>query len=203
MNMKSGLMALGLFGVAAALTISCGGSSDDGGDSTPKAGSSSSSSGSGSGGNGSNTGGNGSTTAGTTASNGGTDSNSAGGDGSDVPSLGGRSNNGGSFNFPVGGDGGIDIVDCPKGAKSGDKCTDNCINADGMSGCVCAQGSYFCVSRGGTGGAGSGGANGGTGGVPSATCPANAKTGDSCTGFGVCTGSQTCGCLNDKVYCAG
>jgi hypothetical protein len=43
---------------------------------------------------------------------------------------------------------------------------------------------------------GAGGAFGG-----GVTCPANAKNGDECTGFGLCPTVATCGCLGGSVLC--
>lgn len=195
MKTKTGLLALGLFTIAGAFTVSCGGSSDSD-DNTPTAGTSSG--GSGSGGK--------SSSAGTTnnragtANDGGTATNNGG-----TTNSGGRNNNGGRNNtggFNPGG-GAPNLPDCPDSAGSGKPCTpdgnNNACQLDDTSFCICSgqqNPTWSCPNLGDFGAGGDGGGLGGA-----VTCPADGKNGDVCTGTGVCPGSQTCGCLFGSLIC--
>lgn len=204
MKTKTGLLALGVFTIAGALTVSCGGSSDST-DNPSTAGSTSTGAGNGSGGNGSA---GRSSSAGTTNSGAGTANSGAGtanNNGGTANNNGGRNNTGG-FNPGAGGDG-PNLPDCPATAETGKPCTrtngqTNACQVDDSTYCVCQgqnNSTWFCPNLGDIGAGGAGGAGGGLGGT--VTCPANAKNGDTCTGLGVCPGSQTCGCGFGTVYC--
>jgi hypothetical protein len=188
MMTKTGLLALGVFTIAGALTLSCGGS--DSSDGTPTAGSSGSSTGG-------NSGAGKPSSAGTTNSGAGTASNNGGTNNNGGFTTGGRNTQGG-FGPGVGG-AGPDLPDCPATAIEGEPCTPmNEISAcqvDDSNYCIC-QGqdpTWICPDLGDIG---AGGAFGG-----GVTCPANAKSGDDCTGFGLCPTVATCGCLGGSVLC--
>jgi len=189
MKTKTGLLALGVFTIAGAMTVSCGGS-----DSSDDTSAGTSSGGNGSAGKSSSAG----TTnngAGTANNNGGTANNNGGrnNNGGTANNNGGRNNNLGGFD-PGAGGAGIDLPDCPATAMDGEPCTpengsNNACQVDATSFCVC-QGqdpTWICPDLGDIGAGGAGGA-GGLGGA--VTCPANVKSGDTCTGLGVCPGSQ-------------
>jgi|GEM_PF-3960172 len=192
MKTKTGLLALGVFTIAGVLTVACGSSSSDG-DDTPTAGTTGTSAGTSSGGKGSagNSGLAGTTNsgAGTANSNGGTTSN------------GGRNNVGG-FN-PGAGGAGIDLPDCPATAMDGEPCTrmdgdNNVCQVNETTFCVCQgqnEAAWACPDLGDLGAGGDGGLGG------AVTCPAAPKNGDTCTGLGLCPGSQMCGCAFGTVYC--
>lgn len=209
MTMKTGLLALGLFTIGGALTVSCGGSSDDGGGPNGTAGSTSSS--------GSGTGG--STTAGTSAtggtSTGGTSTGgtSAAGTSTGGTSTGGTGNAGGEGpGFPGGGEG----PDFPGFGGEGN--TPMCPAAQPMDGDACTLQGFLdcdygdvtcnCRRTGGQGqdtrawdcGEGGPGAGGAGPGFGDAVCPENAEDDDACTGTGVCEG-QSCFCFEDTVNC--
>ena len=194
MKTKTGLLAVGVFTIAGALTVSCGGSSDNTND-TSMAGSTSANGGTSSGSKG---------TAGNTSSAGTTDNGG-------TTASGGRNNQGGfgqgGFNLGAGG-AAPQLPDCPAAAVDGAACTPmnggvNACQVDTTSFCLC-QGQtnpvWVCPDLGGLLGAGgAGGAGGLLGGT--VTCPATAMSGDDCTGLGVCPGAETCGCLFGKVIC--
>lgn len=189
MKATSGLLALGLFTLAGAVTISCGGSSDDG-DNENTAGSSSAGKGTGGGSAGSTS------TAGKTSS-GGTNNSSGSGNGGTTANTGGR-NNPGAGGAPV------DIDDCADGVVQGMTCTPaantaNTCKLDDTTYCSCVGNDpkWFCTDLGDIGAGG----NGGFG--DDVMCAANPKNGDDCTGTGVCPGSTTCGCVFGTIYCGG
>lgn len=197
MKATTGLLALGLFTLAGVVTISCGGSSDDG-DSDNKAGSSSAGKGSGGGSNG------GTSSAGTTSKTGGSSSSGGSGTAGTTGNNGGRNNNqggnnpgaGGDFNLDECGDGVIDGMPCERMQGAANTCQVN-----DTTYCTC-QGrnddtTWTCQDFGDIGAGGNGGIFG------DLTCPANPKTGDACTGLGACPGSQTCACAGGTVYCGG
>lgn len=189
MKAKTSLLVLGLFTSAGAVTVSCGGSSDDG-DNT--AGSTSTSAGTSAGG----VGGKGST-AGSPSSSG--TANNTGGN----VSNGGTNNNfGGAFDLPGFGGAGPDVPDCPAGAMNGATCTPGgaqACQANDTTYCGCQPGAnptWLCIDTGDLGGGGQG-----PGGFE-ADCPANPMSGDACTGIGFCTGGTgTCGCYQNNVIC--
>jgi hypothetical protein len=190
MKTKTGLLALGFFTIAGALTMSCGGS--DSSDGNPTAGSS----GKGSGGNSSA---GKPSSAGTTNSGAGTASNNGGSTGNNGGTNDGGRNTQGGFGPGLGG-AGADLPDCPATAVEGQPCTPmggtiSACQVDDSNYCIC-QGqdpTWICPDLGDIGGGGAAG-----GGV---TCPANAKSGDACTGFGLCPTVATCGCLGGSVLC--
>lgn len=194
MKTKTGLLALGVFTIAGALTVSCGGS--DSSDDTPTAGSTGTSAGTSSGGNGSA----GKTSsAGTTNSGAGTANNNGG----TTNNGGTNTNQGGAPDFPGLGGAGPNLPDCPATAMAGEPCTrmnggNNVCQVDDTTFCVC-QGqpnpTWTCPDLGDLGAGGDGGLGG------TVTCPAAPKNGDTCTGLGLCPGSQTCGCGFGTVYC--
>lgn len=195
MKANTSLLVLGLFTIAGAVTVSCGGSSDDDNDSAGGTSSTSAGTSSTSAGTTSKAG-----TAGTNGSSGGT-SNGAGGTGN-----GGRNNNGGTFNtggFFMGlGGAGFDVPSCPDGTKSGGECTPDAeevaCQLNDTTFCGCRAGdepTWLCIDPNdfGQGGQGPG--------LFEADCPDDAETGDACTGLGLCTGQQ-CVCGQDsKVTC--
>ena len=210
MKMKTGLLALGMFTIAGAVTISCGGSSDSGDTNGPSTAGTSTTAGNGTGGStaGTNNSGGGTTntTAGTGTGTAGTN-NPAGGN----ATTGGtnNNNNGGADNGAAGdgnpGAAGAGPAGCP-GTQPMDG--DACMRGDGgflgcdygATNCRCTRGNgqnamrtWQCGDAMGAGGAGPGGG---------ATCPADAMTGDDCSdGPGLCAGQQCyCG-NNDMVTC--
>lgn len=198
MKTKTGLLVLGLFTIAGALTVACGSSSSDG-DNTSTAGTSGNSAGTSSGGKG---------TAGTSSSAGTTNNGAGtGNNGGTANNNGGNANNGGrnntgGFNPGLGG-AGPDLPDCPATAETGEACTrmnggNNVCQVDDTTFCVCQgqnDATWTCTDLGDIGAGGAGPIGG------AVTCPANAKNGDTCTGLGLCPGSQTCGCGFGTVYC--
>lgn len=192
MKANTSLWVLGLFTIAGAITVSCGGSSD--GDNDNAAGTSSTSAGS------TSKAGT-SSSAGTSNNSGGTANNTGG-----TGNSGGRASNGGNVNtgglFPGLGGAGFDVPGCPDGTKTGGECTPGGAEAacqlDDTTYCGCQGGdepTWICIdpSDFGQGGQGPG--------LFEAECPANAKSGDACTGLGLCTGQQ-CVCGQDsKVTC--
>lgn len=199
MKANTGLLALGLFAIAGVVTVSCGGSSDStdnpgSAGTTSKAGTTSTA------GTSSSTAGSGNNTAGTANNTGGT-ANSNGGT---ANNNGGRNNNnGGAPDFPGVGGAGFEVPACPADAMDGEACTR--MQGGGNAGCQVNDTTY-CTCQGrndptwncfdtgdlpGAGGAGTG--------FGDATCPANAMTGDTCTGGpGLCAG-QTCYCGQDGM----
>ncbi|HEX2874003.1 MAG TPA: hypothetical protein VHP33_22260 [Polyangiaceae bacterium] len=196
MKATTGLLALGLFTLAGIVTVSCGGSSDDG-DTDNTAGSSSAGKGTGGGSSGS------SSTAGKTSSAGSSNSGGSTATAGTNGNNGGRNNQGG--NFPGAG-GAFNVDECGDGVIDGMSCepaqgTANACQIDDTTYCLC-QGrnnpTWVCTDvTGGQGGADGGGPFG------TLTCPASAKTGDDCTGVGACPGSTTCFCAVGTVYCTG
>jgi hypothetical protein len=190
-NMKTntGLLALAVFALAGALTVACGGS--DNSDGTPTGGSGGTSSGgTGSAGK--------SSSAGTTNSGAGTATNNGGTINNGGTTNGGRNTQGG---FGPGVGGAPDLPDCPATAVEGEPCTpmSNGISAcqvDDSTYCICQgqdDATWICPDLGDIGAGGAFGAG--------VSCPANAKNGDTCTGFGLCPTSQMCGCLGGSVLC--
>jgi hypothetical protein len=211
MKMKTGLLALGMFTIAGAVTISCGGSSDTTDNNGSTAGTTSTA-GNGTGGNSTagtpSGGGTTNNNAGTTNNNGGTANNNGGN-----TTTGGTNNNAGGDNGgpAAAGDnagpgaGGAGPMGCPATQPMDG---DACMRGDGGflgctygdQNCRCQRGNgqnamrtWQCNDATGAGGAGPGGG---------ATCPADAMTGDDCTnGPGLCAGQQCfCG-NNDMVTC--
>lgn len=202
MNMKTGLLGLGLFVVAGAVTISCGGSD---GDSDETGGSSGTTAGSSTGGSN----GGSSSTAGS-SNNGGSNSN-----GGSSNNNGGTNSNGGTNNNNQGGEGpaagGAGSSECPATEPmDGAECSlmgfqPPCVYGDVA--CTCRgrnNRTWNCDTVNGAGGAGPDFGFGGAGpDIPQAdSCPANAMTGDDCTGQGQCPGQQ-CFCANGNVFCFG
>lgn len=206
MNIKTGLYGLGLLIAAGALTISCGGSDGDsdggGGSSTSTAGSSnagtSSTAGTNNGTSGSNNG--------TAGSNSGTGGNGTGGSGNNggTNNNGGRNNNqGGDDPGPGnnGGDGpGPGIDTCGAEVMDGADCMQGDQACEAANGDLCfcrrqgQQRQWQCAAiNGGGGGEGPGGFE--------TDCGANPMAGDDCDGFGLCTGSDSCGCFQGEVVC--
>ena len=195
MKATSGLLALGMFTLAGVITISCGGSSDDGDTDNTAGKTSTAGKGSGGGSSGSTS------TAGKTG--GGGTANSAGtSTGGTATNNGGRNNQGGSDNPGAGG--AFNIDECGDGVVDGMPCErmqggTNACQLDDTTYCSC-QGrnnpTWFCLD---SSDIGQGGAGGGIFG--NVTCPANVKTGDTCTGLGACPGSQTCACAGGTAYC--
>jgi hypothetical protein len=186
MKATTGLLALGLFTLAGVVTISCGGSSDDGNNENG-AGSSSAGKGTGGGSSGS------SSTAGKTSSGG--SGNSSG------SSNGGTNANTGGSGPGAGGGPAVDIEDCDAAVVDGMTCKPvanaaNTCKMDDTTYCTCAGNDpkWICTDLGDLGA-------GGNGGFGDVTCPASPKNGDDCTGIGVCPGSTTCGCVLGTVYC--
>jgi hypothetical protein len=212
MKMKTGLLALGMFTIAGAVTISCGGSSDDGNSNTGTTAGTSSTAGKGTGGStaGTNNSGGGTTaTAGTGTGTAGT-SNPGGGN----TATGGtnNNNNGGADNGQAGDNGnpgaaGAGPNGCP-GTQPMDG--DACMRGDGGflgcdygdQNCRCQRGNgqnamrtWQCGDAMGAGGAGPGG-------LPQGECDANTMTGDDCTTPGQCPGQQGCFCTQQHmVFC--
>jgi hypothetical protein len=191
MKATTGLLALGLFTLAGVVTVSCGGSSDDG-DTDNTAGSSSAGKGTGGGSSGS------SSTAGKTSSAGTASSGGTTGTAGTNGNNGGRNNQGG--NFPGAG-GAFNVDECGDGVIDGMPCErmqggTNACQLDDTTYCTC-QGrndpTWVCIDGGDFGQGGAGGGD--------VTCPANAKNGDDCTGTGICPGSTTCGCVFGNVLC--
>ena len=96
-----------------------------------------------------------------------------------------------------------DIDECGDGVIDGMPCERmqggaNARQVDDTTYCTCPGGNepkWVCIDPTDFG---QGGADGG-----GVTCPANPKTGDACTGLGLCPGSTTCGCGLGSVYCGG
>lgn len=194
MKATTGLLALGLFTLAGVVTVSCGGSSDDG-DNENTAGSSSAGKGTGGSSNG------GTSSAGTTSKTGGSSSTAGSSNGGTNANNGGNNNLGG--NFPGAG-GAFNIDECGDGVIDGMPCepaqgTDNACQVNETTYCTC-QGrndpTWVCTDLSDIG---QGGAGGGIFGP--LTCPANPMTGDDCTGIGACPGAATCFCGAGSVYC--
>jgi hypothetical protein len=203
MKTKTALLAMGLFTLAGAVTISCGGSSDEdngngstAGTAGTTAGTTSTAGTTGSGGK-TSTGGTTNNTAGTTNNTAGTTNNNAGG--AVDPGAGGATDPGagGAFN-PGAGGAGFAVPDCEAGVMDGDMCTrtqngsNSCVMGDSTF-CTCRgrnTQTWRCDTFGGAGGAG--------GGV--VDCPANAMTGDDCTGQGLCS-DQQCFCNGETTLC--
>lgn len=205
MNKQASLFGVGLFIVAGALTVSCGGS--DGGDDSNTSGSST-------GGSTAGTNTAGSSTAGTNNNTGGTNSNTGG---TNNPTAGSNNNNGGTNNntggddngpFPEGGDtgfpgfGGEGNFGCPATQPTGE-CERNFSN---RFGCPYDGGAIVCECNGQQGdrewecGEPDQGQGGGNGGFGDVTCPDNAMTDGECTGTGLCPG-QPCFCNDGELFC--
>ena len=191
MKTNTGLLALGVFALAGALTVSCGGS--DSGDGTPTAGSAGTSSG--------GTGSAGKSASAGTTNSAGTATNSGGTTSNGGTNNGGRNPQGGFG--PGAGGAGLDLPDCPTTAMDGKPCTpmdggNDVCQVDDTTFCVCQgqdETTWACPNLGDIGAGGDGGLGG------TVTCPAAPKNGDTCTGLGLCPGSQTCGCGFGTVYC--
>lgn len=194
MKATTGLLALGLFTLAGVVTVSCGGSSDDG-DNDNTAGSSSAGKGTGGGSSGSTS------TAGKTGSAGSANTGGTTGTAGTNGSNGGTNANNGGFNQGFGGE--LNVDECGDGVINGMPCErmqggTNACQLDDTTYCSC-QGrnnpTWFCID---SSDIGQGGADGG-----GVTCPANPMNGGTCTGIGACPGSQTCFCGLGTVYCTG
>ncbi len=209
MKTKTGLVALGLFALAGVNIVNCGGSSDDSSSSTSTSGkggtkstAGSSSTGGGTSTAGSSSGGSATGTAGSAASTAG--NSSTGGTPGTAGNTGtaGRNNQGGANDNP--GAGGADNAPgCPAAMPAdGSMCTQmNQVRGGcdyGDMNCRCARANGGMRTWQCDGAIGAGGAPGGFG---QATCPANAKDGDDCTGFGQCTGQPTCFCFQGNTNC--
>jgi hypothetical protein len=210
MNMKTGLWALGMFTIAGAVTISCGGSSDSDDTNGNTTAGTTSTAGNGTGGS----------TAGTTNSGGGTTNTTAGtsNNAGTANNNGGNTTTGGTNNNAAGdntgpgaggdnggpGAGGNGPMGCPA-TQPADGAT--CMRGDGGflgctygdQNCRCQRGNgqnamrtWQCNDANGAGGAGPGG---------TVTCPDAAMDGDDCTGIGMCPGQQGCVCFNENVNC--
>jgi hypothetical protein len=221
---NSALLALGLFTLAGAITISCGGSSEDPGETTTAGKSSTAGSG---GSSGSGTAGTGSSTGGSNNPSGGAASNEGGGapsfpqggDGPNFPGFGGDGPNfpgggGDGPNFPgfggdgptfpgAGGDGAV-LAGCPAAMPTdGSACTRTNAN---RFGCPYDSGATICRCAGQQGNrtwecdASNGGGGDGPG-FGTVTCPENAESGQDCSGFGTCPGQQGCYCTGGEVFC--
>jgi hypothetical protein len=198
MKTKTALLAMGLFTLAGAVTISCGGSSDEDNDTGSTAGTAGTTSTAGTTGNGGTT-----STAGTT-SNGGTTNNTAG---TTNNTAGTTNNNGGAVDPGTGGAtdpgaGGAAAEGCPATMPADGSM---CMQGDSpLQGCDYGDTTCACRRAGGQmrewqcedANAGAGGA----GGLGDAVCPADAMDGEPCTGTGLCAGQQ-CFCDGEETNC--
>jgi hypothetical protein len=204
MKTNTALLWTGLFTLAGAVTISCGGSSDEdngngstAGTTSNTAGTTSSTAGTTGNGGTTSTGGTTSNTAGTTNNTAGTTNNTAGT----------NNNNGGAADPGTGGaadpgTGGAAADGCPASMPAdgsmcmqGDSPFQGCDYGDMNCRCRRANGGQMrewqCEAAQGAGGAGNFG---------DAVCPADAQDGDPCTGTGLCAGQQ-CFCNNEETNC--
>jgi hypothetical protein len=193
MKAKTSFLVLGLFTIAGAVTVSCGGSSDSDDDNTSagttgKAGTTGNAGSSSSAGTTSNNGG--TSNAGSTNNNGGTNNGNNGG-----------TSNGGTMSFPSFGGAGFEVPGCDAGTKTGSACTageDQACQLNDTTYCGCQGTTWTCIDTDDLPGAGGGGS-----GFGQATCPAAAQTGDTCSnGPGLCPDQQCICGLDDKVTCA-
>ncbi len=199
MKTKTGLLALGLLTLVGSTIVDCGGSDSSTattGGSKSTAGSSATTAGASSGGGTTGTAGSSAATAGTSSTGG----NAATGGNSGT--AGTNNNQAGAPDVGAGGAGGAGAnpAGCPALMPADGTM---CVAMDGLRG-GCDYGTMNCSCRGrnmptwqcmdtiGAGGAGPVFGN--------ATCPAKAKTGNACTGQGLCAG-QRCYCNKDKVTC--
>ena len=187
MKISNGLFGLGLFLAGGGLTISCGGDDNNGSNSTAganTAGSGTGGSSAGTAGGGKSTGGagGGSSIAGTSAGGTSTAGTTSNGGDNGGPGAGGDMGFGGDIGFGGAGLGPDDFV-CDPVPAQGSACqqgTTPCLTETGL--CRCQDLEWRCDEFG------------------VVECPANAMTGDECTGFGQCPGQQ-CGCFQNNVFC--
>jgi hypothetical protein len=216
MKTNTALLWIGLFTLAGAATISCGGSSDNGGlftagnagnaaGSTTTAGTNATGGVSSTAGMTSNTAGANNNAAGTNSNTAGTNSNTAGSNnntaGSNNNTAGSNNNTGGRSDPGTGGApepgvGGAGADGCPATMP-----TDGAMCAEGDSPFQgCDYGTMSCRCRRSNGGGQMRAWRCETEEDADAVCPANAMDGDPCTGQGPCAGQQ-CFCNNEETNC--
>jgi hypothetical protein len=208
MKTNTALLWIGLFTLAGAATISCGGSSDNGGlftagnagstaGATTTAGANATGGVSSTAGTTSNTAGTNNNAAGTNSNTAGTNSNTAGSNNNTAGSnnTGGRPDPG-TGGAPEPGVGGAGADGCPATMP-----TDGAMCAEGDSPFQgCDYGTMSCRCRRSNGGGQMRAWRCETEEDADAVCPANAMDGDPCTGQGPCAGQQ-CYCNNEETNC--